>query len=92
MVNQSGFMLGNSSSNNFYHQSNKVKNLMLSNHFPFKMLYTAFKQIPEGIWEEKYKCCRTSRSQSTAPSDGGMQAGAARQETSVLCIALFMTH
>lgn len=35
---------------------------------------------------EKYKNHRTSRSQSAAPSDAGMQGRAVRLETSVLCI------
>lgn len=44
------------------------------------------KRALRGIGEEKYKNHRTSRSQSAAPSDAGMQGRAVCQETSVLCI------
>lgn len=74
-------MLANSSSNSFCHHGSRVKNLMLLNHFSFKIVYAAIKQSPEGIWEENYRNHRTSRSQSAAPSDGGMQGRAVRQET-----------
>ena len=59
----------------------KVKNLMLLNHFSFKIVYAAIKQSPEGIWEENYRNQRTSRSQRAVPSEGGMQGRAVRQET-----------
>ena len=81
MVIQSVFMLANSPSTSFYHSGSKVKNLMLLNHFSLRIVYVAIKQSCEGIWEENYRSCRTSRSQSAAPSDGGMQDRAVRQET-----------
>ena len=65
---------------------------MLLNPFSFKIVYAAIKQSPEGVWEESYRNQRTSRSQSAAPSEGGMQGRAVRQETCVLSIALFLTR
>lgn len=50
---------------------------MLLNHFSFKIVYAAFKPSPEGIWEEKYRDRRTSRSQGAASSGGGCGAGCA---------------
>lgn len=85
-------MPASSSSNGFYHRGNKITRVMLSNRFSFKMLYAAFKESRRGIREEKYKNHRTSRSQSAALSAGRMQDRAVRQETSVLCIALFLTQ
>lgn len=74
-------MLANSSPNSFYHHGSKIKNLMLLNHFSFKIVYAAIKQSPEGIWEENYRNQRTSRSQRAVLSEGGMQGRAVRQET-----------
>lgn len=90
MVSQSVFMQINLLSA-FYHHSNKVKHLMLLNHFSFKMIYTAIKHSSEGVWEENYRSRRTSRSQNAAASDSRMQGRAGRQGTSVLSIALLVT-
>jgi hypothetical protein len=52
MINQKCLSAGESSSSSdgLYHRGNKkeVTNVMLSNHFSFKMLYAAFKESPEG--------------------------------------------
>lgn len=64
---------------------------MSLNCFSFKMVDAAIKQSSGGTGEENYKNRRTSRSQSAASSEGGMQGRAVRQETSVLTIALFVT-